>query len=492
MTTASLEAPLTALQGVGPALAEKLAKLRLACVGDLLFLLPLRYEDRTAVRRLGELQPGTRSMVRGEVLLAETVYRGRRSLLVRISDGSGQLTLRFFHFSTRQQAQFRPGIEVACYGEARPGSAGLEMVHPEYRVVRDGVNPLASDALTPVYPTTEGVTQGRLRNLTQQALALMRRSPPDELLPAPVRGELALPTLTEALAALHRPPPDTDLDALLGGQHPWQQRLVFEELLAHYLSLRNLRRLASRERAPALAGGTDLVQRFIRGLQFELTRAQARVVREILDDLAGSQPMMRLIQGDVGSGKTVVAAAACLQAIACGMQAAIMAPTELLAEQHRQSFAAWLAPLDITPCWLAGSQRSAARRASLEAIAGGTAELVIGTHALFQEGVSFARLALIVIDEQHRFGVHQRMALRDKGADEHGQPHQLVMTATPIPRTLAMAAYADLDTSVIDELPPGRTAGADGGDAGLAPRRRGHPGARRRARAASRPTGCAR
>ena len=451
-----LSAPLTSLKGVGPALEKKLARLRLACVEDLLFLLPLRYEDRTNVLRIGELQPGKRVMVCGEVLLAETVYRGRRSLLVRLGDGSGQLTLRFFYFSSQQQAQFQPGTEICCFGEARAGSGGLEMVHPEYRVVRDGKNPLASDTLTPVYPATEGVPQGRIRSLAMQALALMHRHPPAELLPDSVRDELALPTLRDALIYLHQPPLDADLAALTEGRHPCQQRLAFEELLAHYLSLRNLRRLASREQAPALVGHDELPQRFIASLPFTLTGAQSRVVGEILSDVGEAHPMMRLIQGDVGSGKTVVAAIACLKAIGCGMQAAVMAPTELLAEQHLNNFRDWYEPLGIEPCWLSGSQRAAAKRESLAAIADGTAQLIVGTHALFQEAVAFHRLALIVIDEQHRFGVHQRMALRDKGAEQLGQPHQLVMTATPIPRTLAMAAYADLDTSIIDELPPGR------------------------------------
>ncbi|ANO53376.1 ATP-dependent DNA helicase RecG [Woeseia oceani] len=451
-----MHAALTTLKGVGPALVQKLARLRLENVEDLLFLLPLRYEDRTTVRRIGELLPGTRSLVCGEVLLAETVFRGRRSLLVRIADGSGQLTLRFFHFSAQQQAQFRPGVHIACFGDARLGSAGMEMVHPEYRIIRDGNNPLASDTLTPIYPITDGVPQGRMRSLASQAVAIMRRSPPAELLPDSLRNELDMPTLAEALSYLHHPPVDADLTLLATGTHPCQQRLAFEELLAHYLSLRNLRRLASQEKSPALPDDAGLHHRFLSSLPFTMTGAQSRVIEEILADLRKAQPMMRLIQGDVGSGKTVVAAMACLQAIGSGRQAAVMAPTELLAEQHLQSFQSWFEPLDIEPCWLAGSQRAAARRESLAAIADGTARLVIGTHALFQDGVDFHGLGLIVIDEQHRFGVHQRMALRDKGADGLGQPHQLVMTATPIPRTLAMAAYADLDTSIIDELPPGR------------------------------------
>ncbi len=450
------KSPLTSLHGVGAALAKKLEKLGLFRVEDLLFLLPLRYEDRTQLVKIGTLVAGDRCLVSGEVLLSETVYRGRRNLLVRISDGSGQLMLRFFHFSRQQQAQFQPGVRLTCFGEVRRGSAMLEMIHPEYRILREDQSPAVNDALTPIYPATEGVQQGRLRNLTDQALRSMGEAPPDELLPREITMKLGMPSLAEAIHFLHRPPPTADVEQLMEGRHACQQRLAFEELLAHYLSLRNLRALAQSEKAPALTGGSAEVGRFVRNLPFELTGAQQRVVGEILDDLAEPHPMMRLIQGDVGSGKTVVAAIACLKAIACGVQAAIMAPTEILAEQHWRNFSDWLRPLGIEPAWLSGSQRAAARRASLQAIADGRAQLSVGTHALFQEGVEFRKLALVVIDEQHRFGVHQRVALRDKGKSSAGHPHQLVMTATPIPRTLAMAAYADLDTSIIDELPPGR------------------------------------
>jgi ATP-dependent DNA helicase RecG len=453
---AALDSDLTALAGVGPALAGKLEKLNLYRVEDLLFLLPLRYEDRTQLVKLGALEAGARCLVTGEVLLAETAYRGRRNLLVRIADGSGQLTLRFFYFSRSQQAQFQPGVRVTCFGEVRKGRSGFEMIHPEYRILRAGQDAAINESLTPIYPTTEGVQQGRLRNLTDQALRAMRRTPPEELLPDRIRDELSMPSLAEAIAYLHRPPPDADVELMLAGRHPCQQRLAFEELLAHYLSLRNLRALADTESAIVLDGGQEQLDSFIESLPFKLTAAQDRVVGEILADMAGTHPMMRLIQGDVGSGKTVVAAIACLKAISSGVQAAIMAPTELLAEQHWRSFSDWLRPLGIEPAWLAGSQRAAARRQSIEAIADGSAQLVVGTHALFQEGVEFHTLGLVVIDEQHRFGVHQRMALRDKGVGEQGHPHQLVMTATPIPRTLAMAAYADLDVSIIDELPPGR------------------------------------
>ncbi|MGI9238884.1 MAG: ATP-dependent DNA helicase RecG [Woeseiaceae bacterium] len=447
---------LTSLKGVGPSLAKKLEKLGLFRVEDLLFLLPLRYEDRTQLVRIGALAAGQRCLVSGEVLLAETVYRGRRNLLVRVGDGSGQLTLRFFHFSRQQKAQFQPGVKLTCFGESRRGSAGLEMIHPEYRILREGQDAAMNDALTPIYPATEGVQQGRLRNLTDQALRSMQETPPVELLPSSTTEKLGMPSLAHAIDYLHRPPPDADIEQLLQGRHPCQQRLAFEELLAHYLSLRSLRALARTEAATALTGGNAEVHQFINTLPFELTAAQNRVSEEILGDLSQPHPMMRLIQGDVGSGKTVVAAIACLKAIACGVQAAIMAPTEILAEQHWRNFSEWFQPMGIEPAWLSGSQRAAARRDALESIADGRAQLAVGTHALFQEGVQFNDLALVVIDEQHRFGVHQRMALRDKGRSSGGHPHQLVMTATPIPRTLAMAAYADLDTSVIDELPPGR------------------------------------
>ncbi len=451
-----LSDPLTVLKGVGPALAKTLSKLDLHRVEDLLFFLPLRYEDRTTLHRIGELKPGMRCLTSGEVLLAETVYRGRRSLLVRVSDGSGQLTLRFFYFSRQQEAQFQPGVTVSCYGDVRAGPVGLEIVHPEYRVLGKEQSPVVNDSLTPVYPLTEGVQQGRLRNLVAQALAMMRGNPPAELLPPSVVEDLGLPTLAEALDYLHTPPSNVDIEIIESGTHPCQSRLAFEELLAHYMSLRHLRNLANREAAMPLGPGPALQRQFIDSLPYQLTNAQNRVIAEISNDLKEPHPMMRLIQGDVGSGKTVLAAAACAQAVASDVQATVMAPTELLAEQHWTGFNEWFDKLGVELAWLSGSQKQTERKASLEAIGSGRAQIVIGTHALFQEGVEFSKLGLIIIDEQHRFGVHQRVALRDKGKTGTGHPHQLVMTATPIPRTLAMAAYADLDTSVIDELPPGR------------------------------------
>lgn len=451
-----LGSALTVLRGVGPALAQTLQRLDLYILEDLLFLLPLRYEDRTTLVPIGSVRPGMRCLISGEVLLAETVYRGRRSLLVRISDGSGQITLRFFYFSRQQQLQFQNGVRVTCFGDVRAGPGSYEIVHPEYRILREQQAPEIDDALTPIYPMTEGVQQGRLRNLVAQALGIMRSEAPAELLPEEVLQDLSLPKLDAAISYLHQPPQDVDLASIQAGNHPCQLRLSFEELLAHYMSLRNLRYLAARESAHALLDESGLQDRFLEALPFALTNAQQRVVTEIKADLRVAHPMMRLIQGDVGSGKTVVAALACAQAVSAGVQVAVMAPTELLAEQHMRSFSAWFQNLDVELAWLSGSQKQAARRASLAAIASGQAQIIIGTHALFQESVEFSNLALVVIDEQHRFGVHQRVALRNKGKEGGKHPHQLVMTATPIPRTLAMAAYADLDTSVIDELPPGR------------------------------------
>jgi len=381
-----------------------------------------------------------------------------------VADGSGGMLLRFFHFSAQQQAAFVRGAQVRCFGEVRSGPGMLEMVHPEYRIIKDAVmqdTPETDESLTPVYPATEGVQQNMLRALTQQALDLMREGALREALPPQILEQLRLPSLTEALAYVHRPPPDAPLRMLLEGQHPAQQRLAFEELLAHHLSLRLLRNKTAQQRAPQLHVPGVLMQRLLDALPFTLTGAQQRVLGEIIHDLRCDHPMQRLVQGDVGSGKTVVAACAVLHAVEAGFQAAVMAPTELLAEQHLQNFTAWLAPLGIEVAWLSGKLTGKAWQAVVERLASGQATVVVGTHALFQEGVAFANLGVIVVDEQHRFGVHQRLALREKGVQYDGgkgrYPHQLIMTATPIPRTLAMTAYADLDSSVIDELPPGRT-----------------------------------
>ncbi len=448
--------PVTDLPGVGPALADKLLRLSVATVQDLLFLLPIRYEDRTRLAEIGALRPEMRTTVEGRVELAEVVIRRRRMLLAKISDGTGTLLLRFFHFSRAQAEGLRRGTRVRCFGEVRAGPGGLEMIHPEYRRLGDEESPPLADRLTPVYPTTEGVQQPRLRRLVGAALARIAERPPTDLLPGELVSARHFPTLAAALAYLHAPPPDADQALLAEGRHPAQQRLAFEELLAHQLSLRLLRRQVRSHDAPRLGGEGLLLRRFLDALPFELTGAQRRVLDEILADLRSQRPMLRLVQGDVGSGKTVVAAGAALAAVEAGCQAAVMAPTELLAEQHFHSFAGWLEPLGLRVSWLTGRLPAAARRQARAELASGEAAVVVGAHALFQEGVDFHRLALAIVDEQHRFGVHQRLALTEKGERDGRRPHQLVMTATPIPRTLAMTSYADLDISAVDELPPGR------------------------------------
>jgi len=451
------ERPVTSLRGVGDALAGTLERLGLRTVQDVLFHLPLRYEDRTRVVPIGTLRAGDRAVVEGEVQLAEVVFRRRRALLCRIADGSGFLTLRFFHFSAAQQESLARGARLRCFGEARPGPAGLEIVHPEYRKITPGAPSPADEGLTPVYPTTEGVQQGRMRLLTGLALADLPGGGLRDWITPEVLGTVGLPSLEAALGYVHRPPPHADIEALNAGRHPAQRRLAFEELLAHQISLRQLRQAADRDDAWPLPPRADLVERCLERLPFSLTGAQRRAWDEIQVDLAREHPMMRLVQGDVGSGKTVVAALAALRAVEDGAQAAVMAPTELLAEQHARNFLGWLEPLGVRVGLLTGRLTGRARSALTHDLAGGAVQVAVGTHALFQEGVTFDRLALIIVDEQHRFGVHQRVQLREKGRAEGRFPHQLVMTATPIPRTLAMTAYADLDVSVIDELPPGRT-----------------------------------
>jgi len=454
----ALDAPVDSLKGVGEALAAKLARLRIATVADLLFHLPLRYQDRTRITPIGTLRAGHEAVVEGEVVAAEVVRGRRRSLLVRLRDGSGILSLRFFHFSPAQQQQFQPGGWVRGFGEARAGATGLEIYHPEYRLLKADAPPV-EDHLTPIYPTTEGLHQTRLRALIEQALALLDAHP--EALPdwitEDLRGRFRLPELHHCLHVLHQPPPEVDPEQLAGGRHPATRRLALEELLAHRLSLQAVRLQIQQDGAPALPSGRGLQARFLTQLPFSLTAAQRRVLDEIAADLGREVPMLRLVQGDVGSGKTVVAAMAALAAIAGDCQAAMMAPTEILAEQHYRAFRAWFAPLGIEVAWLAGKLKGKARLDTKAAIQDGRARMVVGTHALFQGDVHFQRLGLAIVDEQHRFGVHQRLALREKGEAGGLTPHQLVMTATPIPRTLAMSAYADLDVSVIDELPPGRT-----------------------------------
>ena len=453
---ASEQRPVTALRGVGPALAERLRRLGVAQIQDLLFVLPRTYEDRTRILPIGTLVPGLRASIEGEVQLTEVKFRGRRQLLSRLADGTGHVTLRFFHFSANQQAGLARGARLRCYGEVRRGPLGLELVHPEYRLITDEAAPL-EETLTPIYPTTEGVAQGRLRALVAQALAELRTAGVQEWLPQRILESQQLPALARSLEYVHRPPRDARLEVLAVGRHPAQRRLAFEELLAHQLTLRLAKENLQSAPAPALRDAPGLEVRFVDALPFALTRAQQRALDEVDADLAAARPMMRLVQGDVGCGKTVIAAAAAARAAGSGAQAALMAPTELLAEQHWRNFDAWFRPLGLPVALVSGSMGARARRSALEAIASGEVALIVGTHALFQERIGFARLALVIVDEQHRFGVQQRLALKEKGDRRGETPHQLIMTATPIPRTLAMTAFADLDISIIDELPPGRT-----------------------------------
>lgn len=455
---ASGETPVTVLAGVGPAVAAKLQARGIGSLQDLWLHLPLRYEDRTRLSAIATLQPGSAAQVEGRVVAVERGFRYRPMLRVAVEDDSrGTLVLRFFHFRAAQVAQFAVGARLRCYGTPRPGQHGLEIVHPSYRMLGDGEEAGLGDALDPVYPVVDGIGPATLRRLIGQALERLPGEAALEVLPAHLLDGLALPSLRQALLTMHRPPADADVAALAAGTHPAQRRLALEELLAHHLSLRRQRITLQQHHAPALSGGDRRVRQLRQSLPFRLTGAQQRVFAQIRQDLARPHPMLRLVQGDVGSGKTVVAALAAMLAVEQGKQVALAAPTELLAEQHLANLRGWLEPLDVQVAWLAGKVTGKARARVLEDIASGRAQVVVGTHALMQDSVVFHDLALAIVDEQHRFGVHQRLALRDKGADGRSVPHQLVMTATPIPRTLAMAAYSDLDVSAIDELPPGRT-----------------------------------
>lgn len=453
-----LSQPVTALKGVGGKVAERLLKIGVQQVQDLLFHLPLRYQDRTRLMPLGALRPQQEVLIEGTIQLSQVKFGRRRSLLCHVSDGTGAIILRFFHFSKSQQEQFAKGRRIRCFGEIRNGPSSLEMVHPEYQLLAaEGIVPVDSE-LTPVYPTTEGLHQISLRKLIKQALALLDKEAMPELLTESSRLHPAADfSLADALKYVHQPPPDAPVDQLLERLHPAQKRLAYEELLAQQLTMKKLRAQTQHHTAPVLKGESDHREQLLASLPFPLTRAQQRVIDDILQDMAVPHPMQRLVQGDVGSGKTVVAALAAVEAVSAGCQAVMMAPTELLAEQHYRTFESWLSPLGIQVGWCAGKQTAAERRLVLEQLQSGEIKVAVGTHALFQDEVIFNNLGLVIIDEQHRFGVHQRLALRDKGREVDSMPHQLVMTATPIPRTLAMTAYADLNVSIIDELPPGRT-----------------------------------
>ena len=446
------------LKGVGPRISDRLSRLQIFTVQDLLFHMPIRYQDRTQVRSIAALRPGDECVVIGTVAHSEVVYRKRRMLLVNVEDGTGRILLRFFYFNNTQRNNLANGVKVRCFGEVRRGIKGPEMVHPEYEIQRANDRAKVEDHLTPVYPTTEGLHQLSLRQLTSQALQWLSNNKTSkiDLLPNPpvINGQQV--SILDALRFVHRPPPEADIEALSLGVHVMQRRLAFEELLAQHLSLSKLRLHMQKQPAIAIKSDASLYNKLIENLEFSLTDAQKRVITTLFEDLKNNFPMLRLVQGDVGSGKTLIAIAACLQVIEAGYQAVIMAPTEILAEQHLRNFSKWLEPLGIQLAWLSGKLSASKSSEMKQHIASGAANAIVGTHALFQQGVEFKNLALVVIDEQHRFGVHQRLALREKGIQNGTHPHQLIMTATPIPRTLAMAAYADLDYSIIDELPPGR------------------------------------
>ncbi|MGE3919353.1 MAG: ATP-dependent DNA helicase RecG [Gammaproteobacteria bacterium] len=445
------------LKGVGPHLAEKLAKCGIHTIQDLLFHLPLHYQDRTRLTPIATLRPGEHAVIEGIVDQVEVVVQRKPTLTVKIHDGTGRLQLRFFHFTSAQRNGLQVGMRLRCFGEVRLGFRKLEMIHPEYRhIIGEQIIPVA-ETLTPIYSTTEGLQQRSWRMLTDQALEKLRQNGIlPELLPLKILEQHDFVDLATAIQFIHRPPPDVILETLESGTHEMQKRLIFEELLAHQLSLRRLRKQVRTQRALSLSSTDELENKFLDLLPFELTNAQKKVTNEIKNDLMQVQPMLRLVQGDVGSGKTVVAVIALLKAVSAGYQAAFMAPTDLLSEQHAQNLMKWLQSLNISVAWLAGKHKGKHRTEILNDIATGEAQIIVGTHALFQTSVVFKNLALIIIDEQHRFGVEQRLALREKGSMNGTVPHQLVMTATPIPRTLAMTCYADLDVSVIDELPAGR------------------------------------
>lgn len=440
------------LNGVGAQISSKLSKLGIYTIQDLVFHLPLRYIDRTQISPIGTLETDQEVVIEGEIIGSEVIYGRRRSLLCRLEDITGAINLRFFHFNSSLQRCLKKNTFLRCYGQTKIGSSGIEIYHPEYQFINPDKPTSLQENLTAVYPTTQGISQQRMRNIVLQALALIDTGKLEELLPNILQK---LP-LKDELKFIHQPPSDTPIEELIRGEHRAQQRLAFEELLAHNLSLLKLRQSIQQRGGPILKVNNILHERFLNSLPFMLTTAQNRVSLEIQNDLNSSTPMLRLLQGDVGSGKTVIAAIAALQCIANGKQCALMAPTEILAEQHFSSFKDWLNPLGVKLGWLSGKMKGKARIQQLDSIEDGSAQIVIGTHALFQEEVCFHNLALTIIDEQHRFGVHQRLALQEKRRSGNQVPHQLIMTATPIPRTLAMTTYANLDVSVIDKSPPGR------------------------------------
>lgn len=460
-TPNALHQPVGILTGIGGQTANRLQKLGLCTLQDLIFHLPHRYEDRTRVYPIGSLKPGMTVLISGKVEFIDVLPRGRKGLVCRISDGTGFINLKFFHFTASQHNMLKPGTLISCFAEVRYGFAGLEMVHPEYKVIANPDQCITETRLTPVYPLTEGLSQNVIRKAVKQALDLCSQQPEllTDWIPEAILKQYRYPSLADAIQTLHAPDESVSIDALQNGSVPALKRLAFEELLTHFLTLRTTRNKTKAWQAPAFfadANGQAATEHFINSLPFKLTGAQQRVITEVEADCRLQHPMMRLVQGDVGSGKTIVSAYAALLALTAGYQVAVMAPTELLAEQHFRNFTAWFEGFQTQVVYLTGQLKGNARKAVLQGLEEGTANIIIGTHALFQDSVNFHRLGLIIIDEQHRFGVHQRLALREKGQQAGIRPHQLVMTATPIPRTLAMLQYSDLDISIIDELPPGR------------------------------------
>lgn len=448
--------PVSSLSGVGPQSVIRFQKLGIYCIKDLLFHLPLRYQDRTRIYPINSLQPNMAVLFCGTVEFTEVLMTGRRSLICRISDSTGYITLKFFHFTAKQKSDLSPGTLISCFGEIRHGYQGKEIVHPEYKIISSTEN-ITEPCLTPIYPLTEGLRQSTVRKAITQALSLYLHAPEQltDWLPQQLLEQHNYPSLNLALLALHQPEQQST-EQIQRGSLTALKRLAFEELLAHHLILLKNKQSVKKWQAPVLTATKTQTKNFLDALPFQLTDAQHRVIKEIVNDCQSNHPMLRLVQGDVGSGKTVVAAYAALLALSSGYQVAIMAPTELLAEQHHHNFKQWFKQHNTQIAYLTGQLKGKARKETLAIIENGNAGIVIGTHALFQEHVNFHQLGLIIIDEQHRFGVHQRLALREKGQTKNNRPHQLVMTATPIPRTLAMLQYSDLDISIIDQLPPGR------------------------------------
>lgn len=456
--SSSLTASVLNLSGVGPKVEEKLNRIGIYTVQDLLFHLPLRYQDKTRISLIGTLQPGQEALIEGTVETTQIKYGRRRSLLCMLSDESDTLMLRFFHFSRAQQQRLNKGNLLRCYGQIRRGAKTLEMIHPEYRHIDPDNSPAIDKQLTAIYPLTDGLQQRTMQKLSSQALDILSNLEDKlvELLPDEILATFDLPDLISALSYVHRPPPEAKLQLLRDGKHPTQQRLAFEELLSQHLSLQRVRQKTQALRATPLVDQGQLREKFIKILNFKLTQSQEKVLREIAQDLEKNTPMLRLLQGDVGSGKTVVSAFAALHALESSNQVALMVPTELLAEQHFQTFSQWFEKIDIEVLLITGKSTKSERDTYRKVLGNKQRVIAIGTHALFQKDITFSNLGLIIIDEQHRFGVHQRLSLLDKGIVKDSIPHQLIMTATPIPRTLAMTVYADLDLSIIGSPPPNR------------------------------------